>query len=129
MRVLVVDGDVASAEKVAEILASAGHEADIALSAEDALVHFRIGTERIDLVVTEYRLPGATGIDLVRAIRSLGSPIPALLLTAFYDDRFADLARSAGAAAVFSKPVDFERLLSWMAARKVPTSSAGSKGG
>ena len=115
MRILVVDDEVSLAENVAEILVAAGHQADVAASAEEALVHFKADIERTDVLLTDYRLPGATGADLIRSVRSLGSTIPALVITAYCDDDIAQLAMSAGAADVLGKPVDFGRLLSWVA--------------
>ena len=116
MKILLVDDELALAENVAEILAAAGHEADVATSAEEALVHLRIGAAATDLLVTDYRLPGASGADLIRAVRSLGNRIPALVMTAYSDDEIAESAMSAAAADILGKPVDFERLLSWVAA-------------
>ena len=116
MRILVVDDEVSLAENVAEILVAAGHQADVATSAEEALVHFRVDIERTDVLVTDYRLPGATGAELIRSVRSLGSTIPALVITAYCDDDIAQRALTAGAADVLGKPVDFERLLLWVAA-------------
>jgi DNA-binding NtrC family response regulator len=116
MKILVVDDELSLAENVAEILAGAGHQADVATSAEEALVHLRIGPDGADLLVTDYRLPGATGADLIRSIRSLGNRIPALVITAYADDEIAESAMSAGAEHILGKPVDFERLLSWVAA-------------
>ena len=114
MKILVVDDELSLAENVAEILAGAGHQTDVATSAEEALVHLRLGQNEADLLVTDYRLPGATGADLIRAVRSLGIRIPVLVMTAYCDDEIAESAMSAGAADIVDKPVDFERLLSWV---------------
>ena len=115
MKILVVDDEVSLAENVAEILAGAGHETDIATSAEDALVHLRMDTAGADVLLTDYRLPGASGADLIRAARSLGIRIPALVITAYAGDDVVDSAISAGAAGVLTKPLDFEWVLSWLA--------------
>ena len=120
MKILVVDDELSLAENVAEILAGAGHQADVATSAEEALVHLKSGADGADLLVTDYRMPGATGADLIRSVRGLGSRIPALVITAYFDDEIAESVRKAGAADILSKPVDFERLLSWVAAAGSP---------
>jgi CheY-like chemotaxis protein len=115
MRVLVVDDELALAENVAEILMTAGHHADIATSAEDALVRLRMSADAADVLLTDYRLPGANGADLIRAARSLGIGIPALVITAFAGDDVIESAIDAGAADVLTKPVDFDRVISWVA--------------
>lgn len=115
MKILVVDDELSLAENVAEILASAGQQTDIATSAEDALVHLRVDTAATDVLLTDYRLPGATSADLIRAARSLGLAVRALVVTAYAGDDVIDAAISAEATGVLTKPMDFERVLSWVA--------------
>lgn len=118
-----VDEDLALAEDIAAILVAASHQADIATSAEDALVHYRVSPERPDVLIAANRLPGATGVDLVRAIRSLGSRMPALILAADCDHRIVEFAMTAGAVDMMSKPVDFEDMLLWVADAEMRASS------
>lgn len=119
-----VDDDLTFAEDIAAILVAAGHRADIATSAEDALVHFRIGPEPADALITASRLPGAAGIDLIRAIRSLGGQIPALILTTDGDHWAIEFAMTGSGVEMMSKPIDSKRLLSWVADAETPPSSA-----
>jgi CheY-like chemotaxis protein len=115
MRILVVDDEEALADNMAEMLVVAGHRAAVSTSAEDALVRLRVDAESVDVLLTDYRLPGATGAELIRAARSLGSHIPALVITAYGNDDIVGAAIEAGASGVLEKPVDFQRVLSWLA--------------
>jgi CheY-like chemotaxis protein len=65
-----------------------------------------------DLVVTDISLPNLDGIDMIRALRSNTrfADIPIVTLTA-YGAALASQAASAGADAVFTKPLEFEQLL------------------
>lgn len=56
-----------------------------------------------DLVVTDYRLPGMTGADLVRHLRARFPTLCALVVSGYEDEAFAREARDAGAAAFLRK--------------------------
>ena len=111
---MVVDDERNLAENIAEVLASWGHQAEVATSAEEALARLRADPACAQLLLTDYRLPGATGAELIAALRGLGNRIPALVITAYHDERIDASTMSAGADDILSKPVDFARLLSWM---------------
>lgn len=115
-KVLIVDDELSLAENVAEVLSLAGHEAAVATSAEEALAHLTADLDVAEILLTDYRLPGATGADLIAALRGLGSRIPALIITAYHDERMAQSAIDAGADDILGKPVDVARLLSWIEA-------------
>ena len=108
-KVLVVDDHLHLAENLAEILESAGYETAVAGSAEAALVRLREGD--VGAIVTDYRLPGLTGAQLIAELRRQGSDIPALVMSAFTDDATIQTSRSVGALEVLAKPVEIGRLL------------------
>jgi DNA-binding response OmpR family regulator len=112
-KVLVVDDHVDLAENIAEILAGAGHEAVVAASAEEALRLFEAGG--IAGVITDFRLPGRNGAQLIAELRRRGSRVPAVVMSAFTDDETIGQARAAGALDVLPKPVDISRLMSAVA--------------
>jgi len=107
-RVLIVDDNVGLAENIAEILGIDGHSTVVAASAEEALaMDFASDPE---VIVTDYRLPGINGADLVRQFRKLRTRVCAVVISAYTDERTMSEAKDAGAEFV-AKPVDF-RLLS-----------------
>jgi DNA-binding response OmpR family regulator len=106
-RILIIDDNAELAENLAEILRLSGHVADVAFSAEEALA--KLGPTAPDVVVTDYRLPEMTGVNLVRRLRAQGLRADAIVISAFTDDRTVNDARSAGASFV-AKPVDLEML-------------------
>jgi DNA-binding response OmpR family regulator len=111
-KVLVVDDHVDLAENIAEILAASGYEAVVAASAEEGLD--RVAAGDITALITDYRLPGRSGAELIAELRRRGQRVPALVISAFSDDDTVAHARAAGAADVLPKPVDLGKLLGLM---------------
>ena len=65
-RVLVVDDEIRYRELYTQVLAAAGFETEVAASAEEA---FRIIQNNVpDLVVSDVRMPGLNGIELLRKV-------------------------------------------------------------
>ncbi|MGE0791423.1 MAG: response regulator [Sandaracinaceae bacterium] len=63
-----------------------------------------------DLIVSDVRMPGATGLDLVRLLRARGLPIPIVLVSAFASAELYRAATDAGASYLMSKPFDMDDL-------------------
>lgn len=83
-----------------------GQEPDIGLcgvveSAEEALD--ALEGLKCDLVVTDLRLPGMSGVDLVRRLSAERPGLPALVISAHEEDVYARRAREAGAVGFLPK--------------------------
>jgi DNA-binding NtrC family response regulator len=107
-KILVVDDYLELARNTAEILELEGHFSVVAGSAEEALEIVAQGG--IAVIITDFRLPGANGAELITAVRLSGLDIPAVVVSAYSDQETIDMAERAGACAVLVKPVDFRRL-------------------
>ena len=105
--VLIVDDNQDLAENIAEILTLKGFTTHIATSAEDALPQAL--PDGPGIVVTDYRLPGMSGAELVRQIRQARQTVRAVVISAYTDDGTISAARNAGAD-FLPKPVDFAAL-------------------
>lgn len=106
--ILVVDDHVELAENIAEILQGAGWDADIVVTAEQALE--RLEGRSYRGVITDFRLPGCSGVELVGKLRRAGHHLPVVMVSAFAEAAVVEQAELAGALDVLSKPVDFQRL-------------------
>ncbi|HVP63218.1 MAG TPA: response regulator [Myxococcaceae bacterium] len=108
-RYLVVDDNQPLAENLAEILETSGAEVDVELDPRAALGRLR--ARRYTALVTDMRMPGLGGAELLAAARVSDPALPALVVTAFIGD--ADLARveRMGVLATLPKPVPVETLL------------------
>ncbi len=106
--VLIVDDERTLARAVRAFLAESGYEAEVAADAETALgVLERL---RPDVVFTDVRLPGMSGIDLLRRIREFDPAVPVIIMTAHGTIEGAVEAVKLGAFDYLKKPVDLEEL-------------------
>jgi DNA-binding NtrC family response regulator len=105
--VLVVDDNQDLAENIAEILSLRGLTVLIAASAEEALP--KVLPDGPALLVTDFRLPGINGAELVRQVRARRAGVRAVVISAYTDDATVAAAREAGAD-FLPKPVDFGAL-------------------
>jgi CheY-like chemotaxis protein len=64
-----------------------------------------------DVIVTDIRMPGASGLDVLRELRKRGCEVPVVLLTGFADQDLHDEVSSFSRATLFDKPFDIEDLL------------------
>jgi len=108
-RVVVVDDDREMRESLLQFLSRSGCQAAAFERAEDALK--RLDTERPDVVVSDVRMPGMSGLELLDALASLRSGPQVLLITAHGDVPMAVEAMKAGAFDFVEKPFQPSRLL------------------
>ncbi|MGQ9635385.1 MAG: sigma-54-dependent transcriptional regulator [Bryobacteraceae bacterium] len=106
-RILVVE-DEAKLRRVIELqLQAAGYEVDLAGSAEEAL---RLA-DRASLVLTDLRLPGMDGLELLRLLRRQDELLPVVVMTAFGSVEIAVEAMKLGATDFLLKPFSLDHLL------------------
>ena len=80
-KILVVDDEDHICRVVALKLRSAGYRVTTAADAEQAIQAAQV--ERPDLIITDYQMPGLSGVELCRAMEDSFTPhIPSILLTA-----------------------------------------------
>src|SRR5213596_615604 len=106
--VLIVDDEQTLARSAKAFLADHGYEAEVATSGEKALELL----ERLqpDVVFADVRLPGMSGIDLLKRIREFDPVLPVIMLTAYGSIEGAVEAVKLGAFDYVKKPVDLEEL-------------------
>jgi CheY-like chemotaxis protein len=108
--VLLVDDDNAIINALTLLFGVVNFETHSALNGDEALAHITQGI-RPDVVVSDYRLPGGNGIEVVRRVRQIcGEEVPAILLTG--DTSGPEIKAAALAhCVVMRKPVDADRLV------------------
>lgn len=109
MRILIVEDEPKVAAALAEGLKAQHYEPTIAATGEDGF--FLVQSEQFDLVILDVVLPGRSGIEILRALRSCELPTPVLILTArdAVEDRVLGL--DSGADDYLVKPFAFPELL------------------
>ena len=78
-KVLIVDDAESVADYLREVLLSLHHHAEVSFNVQDALERFEPG--KYDLVVTDYNMPGMSGVEFAQAIRERHSAQAILLIT------------------------------------------------
>ncbi len=105
--ILLIDDDRNLREVVGYMLEEAGHRVTAAESAEVGLALF--ARQRPDLVLTDVRMPGQDGLEVLAAVRPQG--VPVVVLTAHGTVRQAVEAMQRGASAYLLKPFEREELV------------------
>jgi two-component system response regulator RegA len=117
-RILVIEDDNGIARGVRALLASRGIEVVLATGAEEALRHGVKGD--LTLVVADFDLGGADGLEIIRELRAMRPGLPVLAVTAVDRPRAAVAARELGIAELFEKPADPEALVEAVIRRILP---------
>ena len=116
-RVLVADDDEDMLRYLSLVLWRAGFDT-VAVSdvttAIDRLV-LSGGGHDVRAVVSDLRMPGLSGLDLLALLRAASHPVPVILLSAHHDEATRAEARALGAVAVVDKPIDADVLRSVVA--------------
>ena len=108
-RLLLVDDDEAACRLLSEVLERESYQIVRALSASEGLA--KLGREGpFDAVLTDLRMPGSSGLDLLRVVRERDPNAIVIVLTAFGDAGTAGEAIRAGAHDFISKPYDIGEL-------------------
>jgi DNA-binding NtrC family response regulator len=108
-RILVVDDDQ-SLRRITQLqLEDAGHEVLTAASGEEAMM--LIDEEAPALVITDFKMPGISGLEVLRRVRESHQQTTVLMVTAFGTVQSAVEAMKAGAYDYITKPIDHDELL------------------
>jgi DNA-binding NtrC family response regulator len=107
-RILIVDDEEGIREAMAEKLRHVGYEVETAESAESALS--RLARFEPAVIVTDLRMAGLTGLDLLEKVRETLPGIDVVVMTAHEDMQTAVEAMKAGAFDYLVKPVGLSKL-------------------
>ena len=107
--IFLVDDDDGSREAMAKTLQRVGYDVRAFPDAEEALDRMRSG-DHVDAVVSDVRMPGMSGYELLRWVRAEWPGLPFLLVTAFADVEDAVAALQEGADDYLTKPVKVQEL-------------------
>jgi CheY-like chemotaxis protein len=103
--ILIVDDEEAVGYVFERYLAIKGYRVSLAYSGEQALQSFDADTP--DLVITDYKMPGMNGDELLRRLRALDPRLPAVMISA----NPIDVGPTLDGVRFFPKPVSLETLV------------------
>jgi two-component system response regulator FixJ len=107
--VFVVDDDEAALDSLVLLLRSEGLNSRGFRSAEAFLAEFN--PDARGCVISDVRMPGMDGVDLLRTLKSMGCMLPVIVITGHADVTVAVQAMKAGAADFVEKPFESELIL------------------
>jgi DNA-binding NtrC family response regulator len=106
--ILVVDDDFDTASMFSEALRERGFASEYVLSAEECLK--RAQSQRLDLVVTDFQMPGMNGVELCQQLRVIDPDMMTIIITGVGGLDAAIGAIRAGVYDFLTKPVKLEAL-------------------
>jgi two-component system, response regulator, stage 0 sporulation protein F len=112
LRLVLAEDDDQIREPLSQILALDGFEVTAVPDGEmlvDHLSRCDAFERRPDVIVTDHRMPGYSGVEVLEGLRDAGWRIPVIVVTA-YGPEVTPLARALGAFAVLQKPIDLDDL-------------------
>ena len=107
--VVIIDDDASLRRSLSNLLASVGFHVETFLSAEAFLQSPH--RERTGCLVLDLRMPGMSGLDLLKHLAATGSLVPTIVLTAHGNDEARRECLEAGAFAFLEKPFRSATLL------------------
>ena len=108
-KVLVVDDEPATRSGLKRLLEQAGLKVETAGDGAAALAI--VSDDPVDVIITDLRMPGMDGIELLRQLRERGFSQPVIVATAYGDVSSAVSAMRAGADDFLTKPLDLDALM------------------
>ena len=108
-RILVADDDADIRHLLKTFLEEESYEVSEAPNGEEALEGIREGG--YDLVLLDMRLPGMTGLDVLRQLREKQGDVPVILMTAYGSPNIAIQASSLGVYDYITKPFELDDVL------------------
>lgn len=108
-RVLVVEDDDDMRQVLLEGLESDGHSVRGCARIDEAL-QFLEAEGPFDVLITDVRLPGGSGLELLGVLRQHRAPPARIVITGFGNDDLHESAEALGALCVFDKPFDVDDL-------------------
>lgn len=107
LRIAVVDDDPSLRQALLGLLRSLGFRGRGYGNAEEFLAS---GIES-DCLLTDYHMPGASGLDLLRRLRDSGDEMPAILMSGHDETGLRERAIANGARCLLAKPFTEEQLM------------------
>jgi DNA-binding response OmpR family regulator len=109
-RVLIVDDEERLAQSLGQTLQLdyPGCEVDAAYSGEEALS--ALANRTYDLIIADVRMPGVSGLDLIKGVRYLDAQVPIILMTGYGSASLRRKAATLGVNHYVDKPFDADEL-------------------
>ena len=107
--ILIIDDEKQMCVSLSKLLEAHGFSTEYCVSPDKALDTIR--KNRYDLIITDLKMPGTTGLELIKTIKSMKLPIPMIMISGYASVENVVEAMKFGALNFYSKPLDIHRLV------------------
>ncbi|HOG16602.1 MAG: Transcriptional regulatory protein ZraR [Syntrophaceae bacterium PtaU1.Bin231] len=107
-RMLIVEDDEKMRDGLRDIMRKEGYAVDVAACGEDALSQIR--KENYELILSDLKLPGIGGMDVLRAVKQYDADVTFIVITAYGTVDSAVLAMKSGAEDYVTKPFNIDHI-------------------
>ncbi len=114
MNILVADDEKVQVETIGRGLKNKGHHVIPALNGDEALKKLNEAKGKIDMVITDYAMPGMNGLGLLKKIRSTHPFLPVIMMTAYGEKELVIDALKNQCDSFIEKPFTLDQLLAEM---------------
>lgn len=111
MKILIIDDDPVACKLIEHIVMSDTYVSSVAENVEQALELLNLEPENYFLIITDYYMPGKTGIDLLKIVKKLYPVIEIIIITGEGSENVAVQALRLGAMDYIQKPISKDELL------------------
>ena len=111
MKVMVIDDDDIVLDSLKHALSLNGFGVFTFISPRQALREYEADSDKYDIVISDFHLPGMNGIDVMRAILKKNPQVPVIIMSGDEDRELLPKTLQMGAQAFFYKPLDITQLI------------------
>ena len=110
LHILYVDDDEAVLDSYKFLLELSGFRVSAYSNPDEAIRAISDEPESFDLIFTDYKMPGMSGLDLARKVRTIRADLPVAVTSGFIDEALLAEADAAGVRAIIPKPTPIDEL-------------------
>jgi CheY-like chemotaxis protein len=126
-RILCLDNETPLLHLTAKVLERLGYSVTSVSAAEEAIEHYRRHRKDVDLVVLDFEMHGASGLEVLHRLKAINPEVRVLVTALNGGDRVASEAFSEGAIGVLSMPLEIQRLAETVARYVRPATGTGER--
>ena len=108
VRILIIEDDEEMRSLLEDVLGEEGFKTESVSNGSDGLR--KVTKESFDLILTDIRMPGLTGLDILPVIKRLQPEAPVIVITAFGNEEIHRRSVEKGAAGYLEKPIHMDKL-------------------
>jgi CheY-like chemotaxis protein len=107
-RILYLDDDEALVLLVQRLLEGSGYRVAAYTLQNEAIAAVRAAPDSFDIVITDYNMPGMSGLDVARAVREIRADLPVIVVSGFIDETLRAKVADAGVRELIFKATAVE---------------------